>query len=117
VPVSAPAREGAPQRPVDRHRPGLHHPDGPGLPVEPRNLNRSFYRICNDNGIRRISVHALRHTASSLLKSLGIPPKDRQVILGHAHASTTKQIYTHVDDEAMTEAITRLNQLLGGEDA
>lgn len=87
-----------------------------GLPVEPRNLNRSFERICDDNGIRRVKVHALRHTAASLLKVLGVPLKDAQVILGHANASTTQQIYTHVDQAAMREAITRLNRLLGGTD-
>jgi integrase len=87
-----------------------------GLPVEPRNLNRSFERICDDNGIRRVKVHALRHTTASLLKALGVPAKDAQVILGHAHASTTNQIYTHVDQAAMRDAITKLNRLLGGSD-
>lgn len=72
-----------------------------GLPLEPRNLNRSFERVCDINGIRRVKVHALRHTTASLLKALGVPPKDAQVILGHANASTTTQIYTHVDQVAM----------------
>ena len=87
-----------------------------GLPVEPRNLNRSFDRICDDNGVRRVKVHALRHTTASLLKVLGIPAKDAQVILGHAQASTTQQIYTHVDQAAVRDAITKLNRLLGGSD-
>jgi integrase len=56
-----------------------------GRPVEPRNLVRSFIRICADNGIRLIRVHATR---------------DAQVILGHSHISTTQQIYTHVDEMA-----------------
>jgi integrase len=87
-----------------------------GLPVEPRNLNRSFERICDGNAIRRVSVHTLRHTTASLLKALGVPPKDAQVILGHAHASTTNQIYTQVDEAAKRDAITKLNRLLGGSD-
>jgi integrase len=87
-----------------------------GLPVEPRNFNRSSTRVCDDNGIRRVKVHVLRHTTASLLKALGIPPKDAQVILGHANASTTNQIYTHVDEAAKREAITRLNRLVGGTD-
>jgi integrase len=45
---------------------------------------------------------------------LGVPPKDAQVILGHAHVTTTQQIYTHVDEAAKLDAITRLNKLLGG---
>jgi hypothetical protein len=49
-----------------------------------RNLVRSFPRICDDNGIRRIQAHALRHTTASLLKALGVPAKNAQVIPGHA---------------------------------
>jgi hypothetical protein len=43
-----------------------------------------------------------------------LPLPRQMVILGHANASTTQQIYTHVDQAAMREAITRLNRLLGG---
>lgn len=86
-----------------------------GLPVEPRNLNRSFARICNAAGLRVIRVHDLRHTTATLLKALGVPAKDAQVILGHAHESTTNQIYTHVDETAKRDALTKLNKLLGGD--
>jgi integrase len=34
------------------------------------------------------------------------------MILGHAHISTTMQIYTHVDEEARNNAITGLDKLL-----
>jgi integrase len=59
-----------------------------------------------------ITVHHLRHTTASLLKKLRVPPRDAQMIMGHAHISTTMQIYTHVDDEARSEALTGLNDLL-----
>ena len=65
-----------------------------GRPIEPRNLVRSFIRVCDQNGIGKIRVHALRHTAASLLKDLHVPARDTQIILGHAHISTTQQIYT-----------------------
>ena len=83
-----------------------------GLPIEPRNLARSFRRICDHHKIRVITVHHLRHTTASLLKKLRVPPRDTQMILGHAHVSTTMQIYTHVDDEARNDALTGLNDLL-----
>lgn len=85
-----------------------------GRPVEPRNLVRSFIRICDDNGIRKIRLHAIRHTTASLLKDLRVPARDAQIILGHAHISTTQQIYTHVDEAARLDALTKLNKLLGG---
>jgi hypothetical protein len=37
------------------------------------------------------------------------------MILGHAHISTTMQIYTHVDEEARDDALTGLDKLLGGD--
>jgi integrase len=85
-----------------------------GRPVEPRNLVRSFRRICDQSKIRMIKVHHLRHTTASLLKKLHVPPRDAQMILGHAHISTTMQIYTHVDEEARNDAITGLDNLLSG---
>jgi integrase len=85
-----------------------------GRPVEPRNLVRSFARICEHGGVRRIRLHAIRHTTASLLKDLGVPARDAQAILGHSHISTTQQIYTHVDDAARRDAVNRLNTLLGG---
>jgi integrase len=46
---------------------------------------------------------------------LRVPPRDAQMILGHAQFSTTMQIYTHVDDEARSQALTGLNDLLSRE--
>jgi len=86
-----------------------------GLRVEPRNLVRSFRRICHHNNVRLIKVHDLRHTTASLLKKLKVQPRDAQMILGHAHISTTLQIYTHVDDEARDEALAGLGKLLVGQ--
>jgi integrase len=85
-----------------------------GRPIEPRNLVRSFTRIRDGHGIRKIRLHAIRHTTASLLKDLKVPARDAQIILGHAHISTTQQIYTHVDEAARREALMRLNKLLGG---
>jgi site-specific recombinase XerD len=37
------------------------------------------------------------------------------MILGHAHISTTMQIYTHVDEEARDDALTGLDKLRCGD--
>jgi integrase len=95
---------------------GLVFTSRSGLPIEPRNVDRTFARIGKDNGLRRIRLHDLRHTTATLLKKLEVPPKDAQVILGHAHITTTNQIYTHVDEPAKREALSKLNKLLGGGD-
>jgi integrase len=82
-----------------------------GLPVEPRNLVRAFRRICDDHRIRLITVHHLRHTTASLLETLHVPPRDAQMILGHAQFTTTMRVYTHVDEER-AEALAGLSDLL-----
>lgn len=83
-----------------------------GRPVEPRNFVRSFRRIYEDNNIRIIKVHHVRHTVGSLLKDLRIPARDAQAILGHARIITTLEIYTDTDEPARREALTRLHGLL-----
>ena len=67
-------------------------------PVEPRNLVRSFRRICDSNKLRTIKVHHLRQTTASLLKKLRVPARDAQTILGHSRVSTTLEIYTDVGE-------------------
>ncbi len=94
--------------------PAWSSPPAAALPIEPRNLLRSFRRICDQHKLRGIKVHDLRHTTASLLKKIKVPPRDTQMILGHAHISTTMQIYTHVDEEARNDALTGLNELLSG---
>jgi len=79
--------------------------------VEPRNFVRSFRRICDEHGIRVITVHHVRHTVASLLKDLHVPARDAQAILGHTRISTTLEIYTDTADEAKRDALTRLHDL------
>ncbi len=55
-----------------------------GRPVEPRNLARSFHRIITTHDLRKIRLHSLRRTTATLLKDLGVPPRDTMEILGHA---------------------------------
>ena len=85
-----------------------------GRPVEPRNLVRSFTRICENHGLRRVPIHKIRTMVATLLKKLNVPARDAQAILGHAHISTTQQIYTYVDEASRLDAVTRLNELLSG---
>ena len=54
---------------------------------------------------RGLSVHKLRHTAATLMYQSGhVDVRVLKDILGHAQLNTT-QIYTHVSDENMENAI------------
>jgi integrase len=82
-----------------------------GRPIEPRNLARSFQRITEAEGIRPIRLHDLRHTTATLLKDLGVPPRDTMEILGHARIAVTMEIYTAADDGSRRDAIDKLSRL------
>jgi integrase len=84
-----------------------------GRPIEPRNLVRSFRRICAHSSLRLIKVHHLRHTTATLLKNLGVPARDAQLILGHSRLAVTLEIYTHEDRQAQRDALGRISDALG----
>lgn len=63
----------------------------------------------------KYTPHKLRHTAATLMYKYGnVDIRSLQKILGHENVSTT-QIYTHVDDEKLREAV-RSNPLSEEED-
>jgi integrase len=78
-----------------------------GLPIDRGNLRRTFKRISRQEGLPVIKPHDLRHTAATNLKDLGVAPRDVQSILGHAHISTTLQIYQHADINGKSEALQK----------
>jgi integrase len=86
-----------------------------GTPIDPKNFVRAFHQIREKAGLRRITVHQTRHTEATLLKNLGVPARDAQLILGHAHVTTTQQLYQHGDLEGQTKALAQVErQLLTG---
>jgi integrase len=99
-------------------------PDGPydgdelvfrtstGQPIEPRNFVRSFQRVCDRHAIRLIRVHDVRHTTATLLKDLGVPARDTQLILGHSDIAITQQIYQHDTLESRRASLGRVEAVL-----
>lgn len=56
--------------------------------------------------------HALRHCYATMLYEANVPVKDAQELLGHAQASTTQDIYTHIRDsqkQKMREALYQID--------
>lgn len=64
---------------------------------KPRYLSDGFKRILEQNDLRRIRFHDLRHTCASLLLANNVPMKKIQEWLGHSDFSTTANIYAHLD--------------------
>lgn len=70
------------------------------------------YIGASDLDTDRYSTHKLRHTAATLMYKYGnVDIRALQQILGHENISTT-QIYTHVDDERLRNAV-KSNPLSG----
>ena len=60
--------------------------------------------------INRISFHALRHTATSLMKNAGISPAIVQEFIGH-ESEAVNRAYTHIETAAMKRAADALPDL------
>lgn len=84
-----------------------------GGPLEASVLLRTFKRICLGNGIRPIRIHDLRHGAATLLKSLGVPVREAQLLLGHARVTTTQEIYQHDDMHQRRSSLELVAKALG----
>jgi hypothetical protein len=70
--------------------------------------------IIAETGLPKIAFHDLRRTAATLLKDLGVPARDAQVILGHSHISVTLGIYSEVFDDQISTALDRMDGALSG---
>ncbi|MCC2317918.1 tyrosine-type recombinase/integrase [Cellulomonas chengniuliangii] len=61
-------------------------------------------------GLPGTTIHDLRHTAASLLIAAGADVKAVQMILGHATATMTMDLYGHLFSEAPWVAMERIPQ-------
>ena len=84
-----------------------------GTPFEPRNLNRRFETRCAEAGVRRITVHDMRHTCATLLAALDVHPRVATRILRHAQIDVTMNVYTEASDARTLQAPKRLGRQLG----
>jgi integrase len=76
-------------------------------------LYRQFLRVVEEAGLPRIRFHDLRHTAATLLLSMGVEMKVIQDILGHSDMGTTANIYSHVLPAMRQEAMGKMDTLFG----
>ena len=86
--------------------------DEMGERLKPNYLTAAFPRLLEDNGMRKIRYHDLRHSCASLLLANGVPMKQIQEWLGHSDFSTTANIYAHLDvNSKLTSAQAMVNGL------
>ncbi|HEE9847488.1 TPA: tyrosine-type recombinase/integrase, partial [Clostridium perfringens] len=76
-------------------------------PINKRSVEILVKKHIENAGFKdqKYTPHKLRHTAATLMYKYGnVDIRSLQNILGHENISTT-QIYTHVDDETLREAV------------
>ena len=65
--------------------------------IKPEYVSSTFAAFLEENGMRRIRFHDLRHSCASFMLSSGVSMKQIQEWLGHSDFSTTANIYAHLE--------------------
>ena len=76
-----------------------------GEPAKNSSYDTHLYKLCDEAGIERCCMHALRHTYATRAIEAGMQPKVLQKLLGHASIKTTMDRYVHVTDDSLTQAV------------
>jgi integrase len=75
-------------------------------------LRRCFRPLLKKAGLPEVRFHDLRHTAATLLMSLGVHQKVVSEMLGHSTVLITQDLYSHVTPAMQQQAVTALETLL-----
>ena len=82
-----------------------------GKAFSPRNYEQQLGNMCKAAGIRKIGVHALRHTYATRLFEKGVDVKIISELLGHSSTEITYRIYIHVIEKLKESAVQALDIL------
>lgn len=69
--------------------------------------------MLREAGLSDMHFHDLRHSAATILLSMGVPAKVVQQILGHRTISTTLNSYGHVLPEMQRDAMDKMDDFFG----
>ena len=72
---------------------------GNGKPHGMSSMNTALTKLCNRNGLPKISVHSLRHMFATIFLEQGVPLIKISALLGHSSINTTFEYYCDVMDE------------------
>lgn len=81
--------------------------------IQHANLTNVMNRVIKKNGLKKVTVHQLRHSHCSLLFEAGATIKEVQERLGHSSYEVTLNIYTHVTEEAKDKTADIFAQHVG----
>jgi len=79
-------------------------------PLTKSALDKRWKKWEKDHNVK-IDRHSIRHTYATKLYEAGVGIKSAQALLGHADVQTTLNIYTHLNQEHVTEAAEKLGEI------
>ena len=82
------------------------------VPYAPMTIYHELQKRCASLGLRRISLHSLRHTCASIAVENNQNLHLVQLMLGHASESTTARIYTHVSTASLCSPLSCIKKHL-----
>lgn len=85
--------------------------DEEGNLIKPDRVNRRFKKLLQDNDLKIIRFHDLRHSCATLLLSLGHTLEEIQIWLGHSTIKTTEIYANNMVLDKTTSATTIANAL------
>lgn len=94
-------------------RRGLVFATAKGQPVHGPNLSKLLYKHLDRLGLPRVTVHDLRHSAATVLYSMGVPLSVIADILGHSTIRVTSDLYRHRVPELAHDAARRMQEAVG----
>ena len=80
-------------------------------PIHPDTVTFWFAKFLKTNGLRKVTLHSLRHTNATLMIAEGIDVCTVSKRLGHANTSTTLNIYAHALKSRDAEAAEKLDNI------
>ena len=83
-----------------------------GKPMWPSNLRKRYQRLLDEARLPQLSIHALRHTFSTICFLNEVPAEQVQTAVGHSSIRTTKDQYANYPPQLATKAITALGEVL-----
>ena len=83
-----------------------------GERIRPAYLSSCFSKALEQNHLRHIRFHDLRHSCATLLLAHGVPLKQIQEWLGHSDFSTTANIYAHLDAASKQKSAETMEEFL-----
>lgn len=83
-----------------------------GEPIKNSTYDSALFKICDKVGVRRFSMHVLRHTFATRCIEANMKPKTLQKILGHSNIGITMNLYVSVTEDEKKKEIDLVAEAL-----